>query len=59
MLSQLNAIRRVQEYEAGLELNGTHEFLACVVGVNVLGKYVHILQNSTGTLLDTSNENGL
>ena len=45
MLSQLNAIRRVQANDAGLELDGTHELLACVVGVNLLGKYVHILQN--------------
>jgi len=59
MLSQLSAIRRVQENEAGLELNGTHELLACAVGVNLLGKYVSILQNCTGTLLDTSNEAGL
>jgi hypothetical protein len=59
MLSQLSAVRRVQENEADLELNGTLEFLACAVGVNLLGKYVCILQNSTGTLLDTNNEAGL
>jgi hypothetical protein len=59
MLSQLNAIRRIQENDAGLELNGTHELLACAVGVNLLGKYVPILQNSTGTLLENSNEAGL
>jgi hypothetical protein len=60
MLPQLNAVRRVQENEAGLELNGTRELLlACAVGVNLLGKYVRILQNSTRTLLDTRNEAGL
>jgi hypothetical protein len=60
MLPQLNAVRRVQENEAGLELNGTRELLlACAVGVNLLGMYVHILRNSTGTLLDTRNEAGL
>jgi len=59
ILPQLNAVRRVQENEAGIELNGTHELLACAVGVNLLDKCVRILQNSTGTLLDTSNEAGL
>ena len=59
VLPQLSAVRRVQENETGLELNGTHELLACAVGVHLLGKYVCILQSSTGTLLDTSNEAGL
>ena len=59
MLSQLNAIRKVQENEAGLELNGTHQLLACALGVNLMGKYPHMLQHSTGTLLDASIEAGL
>jgi hypothetical protein len=53
------AIRRVQENQAGLELNGTHELLVCADGVNLLGKYVRIIQNNTGTLLDASREAGL
>jgi hypothetical protein len=53
------AIRRVQENQEGLKLSGTHQLLACVYDVNIVGKYVDIMRKNTEALLDASREVGL
>jgi hypothetical protein len=40
------AIRRVQVNQDGLELNGTHQFLAYADDVNILGGSVHTLKKN-------------
>jgi hypothetical protein len=43
----------------GLKLNGTHELLAYLDDVNLLGDNIHIINKNTRTLIDASNEVGL
>ena len=45
------AIRRVQVNQDGLELNGTHQFLAYADDVNILGGSVHTLKENSEALL--------
>jgi coproporphyrinogen III oxidase-like Fe-S oxidoreductase len=53
------AIRRVQENQEGLILNGTHQLLAYADDVNVVGETIDTIQKSTKSLLDASKEVGL
>jgi hypothetical protein len=52
------AIRRVPENQEGLKLNGTHRFVACVDGVNVVGENIYHTENKEA-LVDASKEVGL
>jgi hypothetical protein len=53
------AIRKVQENQAGLKLNGTHQLLAYADDVNLLGDNIDSINRNTGTLIDASKEVGL
>jgi hypothetical protein len=53
------AIRKVQEYQMGLKLNGTYQRLAYVDNVNVLGDNIDTIKKNTETLIDASKEVGL
>jgi hypothetical protein len=51
------AIRKVQENQAGLKLNGTHQLLAYADNVNLLGDNRDTIK--TENLIDASKEVGL
>jgi hypothetical protein len=52
------AIRKVQENQVRLKLNGTHPMLVHA-DVNLLGDNVGTIKNNTEALIDTSMEDGL
>jgi hypothetical protein len=53
------AIRKVQEDQAGLKLNGTHQLLAYIDDVDLLGDNIDTIKKNTETVTDASKEIGL
>jgi hypothetical protein len=53
------AIRRFQENQEGLKLNGTHQLLAYADDINVVEENIDTINENTEVLLDTSKEVGL
>jgi hypothetical protein len=53
------AIRKVQENQVGLKLNGTHQLLVYGDDVNLLGDNICSIKKKTGILIDSSKEVGL
>jgi hypothetical protein len=53
------AIRKVQDYQVGLKLNGTHQLLVYADDVNLLGDNIDTINRNTETLIDASKEVGL
>jgi hypothetical protein len=53
------AIRKIQENQVGLKLNGTHQLLAYADYANLLGDNIDTINASTETLIDANKEVGL
>jgi hypothetical protein len=55
----LLAIRKVQEIQLRLKLNGSHQLLVYADDVNLLGDNIDTIKKNTQTLIDASREVGL
>jgi hypothetical protein len=53
------SMRKVQENQAGLKLNGTHQLLSYADDVNLQGDNIDTIKKNTETLIDASKEDGL
>jgi hypothetical protein len=53
------AIRKTQENQMRLKLNGTHQLLAYADDVNLLGDNIDTIKKNAETLIDASKEVGL
>jgi hypothetical protein len=52
-------LRRVQENQEGLKLNGTHHLSAHAADVNIMGENIGIIKKNKDALFDASKEVGL
>jgi hypothetical protein len=52
-------VRRVQENQEGLKLNGTHQLLAYADDVNIVVENIDTIQKNIKALLDVGKEVGL
>jgi hypothetical protein len=53
------AIRKVQENQVGLKLNGTHQLLAYADDVSLPGDNIDTVEKNTETLINSSREDCL
>jgi hypothetical protein len=53
------AIRKIQENQLGLKLNGTHQLLVYVDDVSLLRDNIDTIEKNTEALIDASKEVGL
>jgi hypothetical protein len=54
-----NAIRKVQENQVGLKLNGAHQLLTYVRDVNLVGGNINTIKKNAETQIDASKKVGL
>jgi hypothetical protein len=52
------AIRKVQENEVGLELNGTHQLFVCADDIYLLGSSINTKMGNTESLLEANMDVG-